>query len=353
MKKFAVKVIAFLVIFTVLFLGVQSVLHYHWPEDTYTRYIDYTNNPKDSIDVFVFGTSEMYSAFSPVTTYLEEGITAYNFSLQNRSAMATYYQLMYALKYQTPKAVVCDFVCLFDNMLPSESETIYRRCVDTMPDFGIKSQMISEICRVDENADAISWYLPMLRYHSMWNELTKEDFKKDNVFDSNYSPMKKGCSLSYAPFDGEPYDIVPELWNSDSAPAPLGEFSVFYYDKIIEECNRRGIKVICMLTPKVCDAAVYEVNFPVMQQYFASRGVQAVNYCDYDKINEMGLNMYTDYSDSAHLNAVGAVKFSKYMAHDLKKMCDFPDRRLDEAVAPLWNAGGVELAGYIADCMAE
>lgn len=353
MKKFATKIIVFLVFFSVLFALLQTVLHYHWPEDTYTRYIDYTHNPKDSIDVFVFGTSEMYSAFSPVTTYLEEGITAYNFSLQNRSAMTTYYQLMYALKYQTPKAVVCDFVCLFDNMLPSESETIYRRFVDTMPDYGIKSQMISEICRVDESESPISWYLPMLRYHSMWNELTPEDFKKDNVFDNNYSPMKKGCNLAYAPFDGEPYDITPDLWVSTDAPAPLGEFSVSYYDKIIDECNKRGIKVICMLTPKVCDAAVYAVNVPTMQQYFDSKGVQFINYCDYEKINEMGLSMYTDYSDSAHLNAVGAVKFSKYMAHDLKKMCDFPDRRLDENVSPAWNAAGVELAEYIEECLED
>ena len=353
MKKFYLKVIAFVLILTLLLLGAQEVLHYHWPEDTYTRYIDYSHNAEDTIDVFVFGTSEMYSAFSPVTTYLAEGITAYNFSLQNRSAMAVYYQLMYALKYQTPKAVVCDFVCLFDNMLPSESETIYRRCVDTMPDFAIKSQLISEICKSDPNESPLSWYFPIFRYHSMWNELTEDDFKEDNVYDSNYPAMKKGCNLAYAPFDGEPYDITEDLWMAADEPNELGDFSVSYYDKIIEECNKRGIKVICMLTPKVCDAAVYAVNAPVMEQYCRERGVEFINYCDYDRINEMGLSMYTDYSDSAHLNAIGAVKFSRYMASDLKAMCDFPDRRLDENAAPAWNAAGAELSEYITGLTSE
>lgn len=339
MKKLVIKIVVFVLLFAVAFGAAQSVLRYHWPEDTYTRYRDFENQPKDSIDVFVFGTSEMQAGYEPVAAYYAAGITGYNFSLQNRSAMATYYQLKYALKHHTPKVVVCDFVCLFDNELPSEFETIYRRVVDTMPDRKIKKEIIQEICKVDDSQSPLNWYLPMIRYHSMWNELTSDDFAGNNVYDKNYPDYKKGVNLlPQSNFDGA-YDIVPELWESDMEPNELADFSVQYYDKLIEECKSRGIEVVCVLTPKVCDAAVYQVNWPKMQEYFDSRGVKYINYCTYDRIKQMGLNMYEDYADSAHLNVYGALKFSTVVGQDISKMCNLSDRRGDKesSVTQSWD----------------
>lgn len=348
MKSFICKIIAGIVIFSILLLGVQQVLHYRWPEDTYTRYIDYAGCPEGSVDAFVFGTSEMYAGYSPVAGYNAAGFTAYNFAIQNRSAMTTYYQFKYAIKYQKPKVVICDFVCLFDSMLPSESETVYRRAVDTMPDREIKSALINEICRVDRNESPISWYLPVLRYHSMWNELEPIDFVNDKIADINYPGFKKGVNIMYSPFDGEPYDITPELWENGGERAILADFSMYYYDKLIKECQDMGIDVVCVLTPKISDAAVYAVNYPVMQEYFASRGVKSVNYCDMQLVNEMGLNLYDDYADAAHLNAMGIIKFSNRCARDISKMCNLPDRRLDsdDEVTRIWNGLWDDMVAY-------
>lgn len=348
MKRFICKITAFILIFGIVFLGTQNVLRYHWPEDTYTRYKDFENQQPNSIDVFAFGTSEMYSGYSPVAMYKSAGITGYNFALQNRSAMVNYYQLKYALKHQTPKLVILDFVCMFDSMLPSEYETIYRRAVDTMPDREIKRELISEICRVDEAEDEMNWHFPILRYHSMWNELSPADFEPINVYEKNYSAMKKGANLAYADFDGgQPYDIVKELWDTEGEPAQLADFSLGYYDRIIDLCNEKGIEVCCVLTPKVSDAAVYALNFPTMEQYLSERGVKCINYCDYDRIMAMDLSLYRDYLDASHLNVIGSVKFSLALAADLRNMYpELPDRRLDETVAPQWDAAWMELLNY-------
>lgn len=347
MKKFAIKTVVFIIIFSMVFLGVQKVLHYRW-EDTYAKYVDYASNPEGSIDVILFGTSELYFGYSPVAGYHAAGFTSYNLAMPTRSAMTTYYQFKYAIKHQKPKVVVCDFVALFDNLLPSESETVYRRAADSMPDKMIKHELIKEMCRVDKNITPINWYFPILRYHSMWNELEQKNFVDDYYAKGEYQSFKKGTNIIYLPYDGEPYDIRPELWEYEGEPDELFENSIYYYDKLIQECHDMGIEVFGVLTPKIYDASVYAKNYPVMKRYFESRGVKSINYCEPLLVNQMGLSLYDDYSDSSHLNAMGTIKFSNKMAMDISEMFDLPDRRLnsDDETTNTWNNLWDEMVEY-------
>ncbi|MBR6452727.1 MAG: hypothetical protein IKS87_08470 [Lachnospiraceae bacterium] len=339
MKKFVRNTVIFIVIFAVLFAYAQNVFHYRWPDNTYSKMVDYKNQPADSVDVAVFGTSEMYQAYAPIVTYEAEGLTGFNFAVQNRSAMTTYYQFRYMLKHQRPKVVVCDFVCLFDNALPSESETIFRRVVDTMPDPVVRFELIREICRVDPTQQFMSWMFPVFRYHSMWKEFDPESLTWDTKKDPFYACFDKGANLNSAPFEGEAVEITPELWQTDRAADPIQDFSMAYYDRMIADCKELGIPVVCILTPKVCDADVYESNVPAMQAYFESKGVTFLNYNTYEQVQRLGLSQPEDYFDPAHLNTQGAVKFSRAVAADLKAMFpDLPDRRSDARIAAAWDA---------------
>lgn len=338
MKRFIGKVLIFLVLFAILFAYVQNVLHYRWPDDTYSKMMDYAQEVPDSIDVAVFGTSEMYAAYAPIITYAEEGITGFNFAVQNRSAMTTYYQFEYMLKHQTPKVVVCDFVCLFDNALPGDSETIFRRVVDTMPDKKIRFDLIREICKVDPSQEFLSWYFPVFRYHSMWKEVNLQSFTWDTKRYPFYYSFQKGGQLASNEFEGDPIEITEELWVTDRVQDEMQEFSMQYYDRMIAECNARGIPVVCILTPKISDAAVYASNAPAMQAYFDERGVTFLNYNTYEQVERMGLVQPDDYMDSAHLNVAGSLKFSKAVAADLKELFPgLPDRREDARVSAVWD----------------
>ena len=175
------KLVSFALVFVVLFYACQFVFHYRWSqdEDLYTRNLDFENQPSGSIDVIYFGTSEMYAAVAPVITYASEGITGYNFAVTSKSAVTTYYQLLYALKHHTPQVVVCDFEALFSDSLPDTTETLYRKVYETMPDKEIKNQLLSEIMKLDPNQNYLSWKFPFLRYHSIWSELRPSNFSPD------------------------------------------------------------------------------------------------------------------------------------------------------------------------------
>jgi len=340
LKRF-ISIVVFCLLFVILFLSIQEVLHYRWSgnEDVYTRNLNYAAQHKDSIDVLYFGTSEVYAGVAPIVTYKESGITGYNFAISYRSAVTVYYQLKYALKYQAPKVVMCDFSSLYESQLPSDVEQLYRKVVDTMPDKAIKNELIADICQLDKNQSYLSWKYPILRYHSMWNELSEENFEKDYVYDSEYKSYSKGALLNNVGFNltQEPFEITSDLWNYENEETEFSEISVKYYDMFIEECQKRGIRVVALLLPKLNEAALYAARWNAMKDYFDSRGVDYLNYNTYEQVKRLGVTLEDDYYDVGHFNFYGSIKFSKILASDLKAKYSFDDRRMDESINKDWD----------------
>lgn len=343
-KNYILRIIALLLVFTMLFFALQQVFSYHWSNEEHirTRYMNYENEPQGAIDVLCFGTSELYYSYSPIMTYTAEGITGYNMAFQSRSAMTVYYQLLYTLKHQTPKVVVCDFFALFDDSLPAQSDVIYRKVVDTMPDPAIKLELINEILRRDPDQKFADWYFPMLHYHSMWSDLHSEDFVSELKYDHEYPSYKKGCLMNDSTdFGGDWVDINdPAVWSNGEAAGQVTELSTYYYDLFIKECQDRGIEVVALIPPKVGDAAVINANMPSMQEYFDAHSVTCLNYDTYEQVNRIGLNMQSDFSDRYHLNALGSAKFSRVLAKDLKDRFGLVDHRGDPTFAA-WDADAV------------
>ena len=342
MKKFAkkaIKVICFICIFSLLFAGAQFVLHYRWSydEDIYTRNIDYSNQPANSIDVLYFGTSEVYAGVAPIVTYGTEGITGYNFAVTYKSAVTTYYQLLYALKYQTPKVVVCDFASLYSDSLPSDVEPLYRKIYETMPDKEIKEKLLEDIYRLDSSQDKLYWEFPLLRYHSLWSELHRSNFKLDNVYDEEYKTYHKGCMLCNSDFKGENYPITKSLWKTEESHQKFSDISIKYYDMFIKECQTKGIKVVAVNTPKIHDAKLSTSRYYQLKSFFNSRNVEYLNYNTYENVKKMNLNFLDHYYNDAHLNISGAVIFSKTLAKDLMKICSFEDHRKEEDFINSWG----------------
>lgn len=337
--KRIIKVVSFIVIFILLFYACQHVLHYRWSgvEDISTRYIDFERQPENSLDVLYFGTSEMYEGVAPIITYESEGITGYNLAVTYTSAVTNYYQLLYALKHQTPKIVACDFASLFKDNTPADSEAIYRKIYETMPDKEIKDQLLDDIMELDPSQDYWSWRLPFFRYHSSWNEVTIGSFFPETKYEDDYELYSKGALLNSKSFEGDIYKITPDLWNSEKSDEPLSDISVKYYDKFIEECQSRGIKVLAVIPPKIYYASEFSSQWDTMKAYFDSRSVDYLNYNTYDQVSRMELNFEDHYFDTAHLNTLGAFVFSKTLAADLKEKYALTSHKNDSELDPYWK----------------
>ena len=333
----SVKVIIFLLGFCLIFVSLQKVLHYHWDLELYNTNIYMKEQPEDSYDVFFLGTSELKTAVYPGAIFQTNGITSYNCAVTNKSALTMYYQLEYILRYQKPKVVCCDFSALYDDTLPSERETVYRKVVDTMPDFDLKWDMIKNIHELDSEQSVLSYLFPMLRYHSIWSELEEKHFQKDYVYQDMTEDYYNGCTLINGKYDGEAYDITPVIWEAEKSEEQISSLNAGWYDKMITLCHENDIIIVALFPPSLGEGNLHAARWETTSTYLESRGVDIIDYNNFDAVERIGLNVAEDYIDNTHMSYRGSLKVSRDLAYLLYGLYGIEDQSSTEK-AKLWNA---------------
>lgn len=313
----SVKIIVFLLGFCLIFGQLQRVLHYHWDSELYNNNIYMKEQPEDSYDVFFIGTSELKTAVYPGAIFQTNGITSYNYAVTNKSALTMYYQLEYILRYQKPKVVCCDFSALYDDTLPSERESVYRKVVDTMPDFDLKWDMIKSIHEMDPNQSVLSYLFPMLRYHSIWSELEERHFQEDYVYQDMSENYYNGCSLIKGVYDGEAYDITPVIWEAEKSEEQISSQNAKWYDKMITLCHENDIIIVALFPPDFGGVGDKVARWETTTAYLESRGVDIIDYNNLDAAERIKLNVAEDYIDNGHMTYRGSLKVSRDLAYIL------------------------------------
>ena len=137
-------------------------------------------------DVVFIGDCEVYECFTPPTLWQEYGITSYVRGSAQQLIWQSYYLLEETLKYETPKAVV--FNVLSIKYGKPQNEAYNRITLDGMKWSSSKVDAIYASMTEDETF--LSYVFPLLRYHSRWSEIGREDwqylFHRDTVSHNGY-----------------------------------------------------------------------------------------------------------------------------------------------------------------------
>ena len=124
-------------------------------------------------DVIFIGDCEVYSNFSPIEMYRQQGITAYVRGTSQQLIWQSYYILKETLKYETPKVVVFNVNAMrYDEPVKEE---FHRLTIDKMKWSPEKVGIIQ--ASMTEEETFLSYVFPILRYHSRLTELTAEDWE--------------------------------------------------------------------------------------------------------------------------------------------------------------------------------
>ena len=237
-------------------------------------------NEKNPHDVIFIGDCEVYENFSPVTMWRECGITSYIRGTAQQLIWQSYYLLEEAFRHENPKIVVYNVQAMkYDE---PQSEAYNRMALDGMRLNASKLGAIRASMMEDE--EFISYLIPLLRYHSRWEEIGPEDwqylFHRDPVTVAGYlmradvKPMKRLPS-------------TPIL-----ADTEIGSRCWEYLDKIHALCEQHGARLVLIKSPSI---------WPL------------------------------------HLNIYGAEKASAYFAHLLSDRFGLSDHRGDPIIAADWN----------------
>ena len=137
-------------------------------------------------EVLFVGDCEVYENFSTIEMWNDYGITSYIRGSSQQLVWQSYYLLEDTLRYEKPKVVVYNVLALKYN--EPMNEAYNRMTLDGMKWSFSKVNAIKASMLEDESF--IEYVFPLLRYHSRWSELTKDDlkhlFSKDYVTHNGY-----------------------------------------------------------------------------------------------------------------------------------------------------------------------
>lgn len=319
-RKTVLSVLAVVLVFVILYSFLTRLLSPKYMTDLIegSMLSQYYREAGDH-DVIFIGDCEVYSNFSPMEMYRQEGITAYVRGSSQQLIWQSYYVLKETLRYETPKVVVYN-VNAMRHPEPIK-ESFNRLTIDQMRWSPEKVGIIRASMMEEENF--WSYVFPLVRYHSRFDDLTGEDLQylfreKDNTF--NGYLMKK----EVLPVENLP--AKRPLANYDFSETCYG-----YLEDMAGLCKEAGVELVLIKAPSLYPYW-YEQYDAQMADFAASHGLA---YYDLTKdIDAMGLDFSQDtYDAGLHLNLSGATKLSGYFADILVKKHGIEDRRSEEAIA--------------------
>ncbi len=274
-------------------------------------------------EVLFVGDCEVYENFSTIELWRKYGITSYIRGSAQQLTWQSYYLLEDALKYETPKVVVFNVLALKYN--EPQSEAYNRMSIDGMKWSMSKVNDIKASMTDEENF--VDYIFPLLRYHSRWSELTKDDvkhiFAKDKVTHNGY----------YMRVDTKPQQEFPD-------PTPLtdyklGDKAMGYLQKMTDLCKEKGVKLVLIKAPTEYPYW-YEQWDEQVQQFADENDVDYINFIPLQ--NDIGLDMSQDtYDAGLHLNTTGAEKMADYFGKYLVENYNLTDYRNDSEYASIWD----------------
>ena len=285
-------------------------------------------------DVLFIGDCEVYEGFTPPTLWEEYGITSYIRGSAQQLAWHSYYLLEETLKYETPKVVVYNVLAL--KYGEPQDEAYNRLTLDGMRLSATKLRAIDASMTEDESF--ASYLFPLLRFHSRWKELGKEDleylFRRDIVSHNGYlmQTEQRGGTASITP--------------SPLADYTLPATSMEYLDKMRAICAEAGIELILIKAPtNDWKYHWYDEWDAQIVSYAESHGLAYYNFIPLAE--EIGIDWQTDtYDVGVHLNVFGAEKLTSYFGEILTARHGLTDRRDDATLSAVWQE---KLTAYYAE----
>ena len=277
-------------------------------EDTSASFENFYELEEDSVDVLFMGSSHVFQGFVPQELYDGYGITSYNLGSSGQSIVLTYYWLEEALETQSPEVVVLDVYKMFSEGLGCTEGNV-RKALDYMRWGPAKVGAVEAVCELDESLTEISFYLPNVRYHDRWKELTVADFTSDEVAEvSEYYGYYYGYPSNYVDTPDE--EFTPLVEGVSDEVAELAEPAREYLDRIVGLCEEEGIELVLVKTPAYYWTAA---NHNAIVAYAEEHGLDFYDLNEEELYEELGFELYEDTVDGRHANLAGALKITDYV----------------------------------------
>lgn len=276
----------------------------------------------DEFDVLFIGDSHMVNDVFPLELWRDCGIASYNISSYGNTLPVSYWAMMNALDYASPKLMVVGVKDVEKGYKLSGSSSDVHTALDGYPLSLTKIRAIEDLMddpyAVDDSGNSyvdLKWeyYFTLAKYHSRWEEA--------GISELFYTPnVHKGAAFALSVSEPREYDIIDErqAYEEDGV-------GYVYLRRMIEECQSRGIDVLLVHLPYPASEsdqmAANSLRY-IVREY----GVGYIDFVNLDQVVDYRTDMYDSFS---HLNPSGARKVTDYLGRYISEHYQIADRRTD------------------------
>ena len=295
---------------------------------------------KNSLDVVILGSSEVYADFASAYAYELEGFTSYPYAVA--SCPVTLWKTMTEdiLATQSPQLIVVEINgALYMKLRWLYNNAAFHYVLDGMPLGENKTEALNTLLR-DRNDEKETYILPILKYHSTWQDPADLAANLENVSGMRQRghTLLRGVSTSTAIH--EPEAALRKLKGNDRT-SPLHAEAETYLREYLEYCREKGLNVLFTCFPhqieKIKGNVLY-ANFMrtnTAEQIIAEYGFPFLNLEKLSK--EIGLDYTTDFYNTSHLNIYGQKKVTEYLSRYLVEQCGVVPGDHGEAQKAAWE----------------
>ncbi|WBW98641.1 hypothetical protein [Oceanirhabdus sp. W0125-5] len=296
MKKFILKFTIFIILFVVVFqvfIGAteEKLLKVNGPSMQMQIERSFKDVIKKEYNMIILGNSRMYRGVNPEMF----GISAYNFSHDNDTYNQMYYKLLYLEKEnKLPKVVLLGTDYFQFSFISDTRNFVYKSLLDKeyIKDYSFDFNKYMNIRMTTLQKNLI------LRVESIFkNENVNRPFMREN---GQFIYHGKGSQTKTFNRSSEMKDIQKD-----------------YYEKILEFCRDKNIKVIVVMPPlRKIELEDYQVDYLNEFNNYINKSIGEEGiYLNYTYDKRFNID---DFWDITHLDKKGADKFSKMLWDRLK-----------------------------------
>lgn len=314
MKNKNIKNIISCLCFTLILILLISCMNYVLRNKNEADLIyPYYSEKENSLDVVFVGSSHVMCGVFPMDLWNDYGIASYDFTSSALVLPQAYYQVIEALKTQSPEVLVIDVSGVVYKDAKVGTEEYVHVQLDNMKWSLNRINAINDL--IEDPTARLEYYMPFVKFHSRWKELAPYD----------YSPIvgnSKGARITYGTLEvDDEYQILPE-----DHIVPMHECPETYLRKILDYCAEKDQKVLLLNTPVIASNE-RQGNYNAVYELAKEYHVPYLNLMH--EIEDMNFDFENDMRDEAHCNVNGGVKVTNFIGEYLKSNYELPDRRID------------------------
>lgn len=337
MKKKAIKLVIFLIVALMIFLGLSEA-----SKDTGITSLasikGFYTEPKDTLDVVLIGASEVYTGYSPIMAWKEHGYTSYDLTSQGIPGSLYKSMLKEALREQNPKLVVFEINGFIYNEDYFKRSGNIHKYIDNMK---ISQNWLDTIKEIIPDEEQNDYLFPISTYHDNWKrplESIKCTVAKALIKLNGRSNLKGSATFSLC------RDQKESLKKDDGIM--LTDLGRKYLQELCETCQEEGVEnVLFVRFPHLRKVKNKDV-YPEIEKIVNSYGYEFLNMTDYE---EFGLDKDHDFYNRDHLNYHGCKTFTSYFSGYLAEKYELPAKH-DEQIEKQWASCAENTEKIFAQC---